>query len=146
MADMTTKILTVELKAQDAVNGIINLNNAIAKNTDQMKANSAQIKQNNEDIKNRTGDVMRLTAQNQQLAKANVELASKTKILKDERKVLQKETQNEIKMQVQEEGSLKALRAELSRATQEFDKLSRKERETGEQGKFLQQKIKMFKD
>lgn len=141
---MTTKILTVELRAQDAVNGIINLNNAIDKNTQQMKANSAQIKQNNEDIKNRTGDVMRLTAQNQQLAKANVELASKTKILKDERRVLQKETQNEIKMQVQEEGSLKALRAELSRATQEFDKLSRKERETGEQGKFLQQKINLL--
>lgn len=144
MADMTTKILTVELRAQDAVNGIINLNNAIDKNTQQMKANSAQIKQNNEDIKNRTGDVMKLTAQNQQLAKANVELASKTKILKDERKVLQKETQNEIKMQVEEEGSLKALRAELIRTKEQFDKLSRAKRETSKEGKILQEKMNLL--
>lgn len=144
MADMTTKILTVELRADAAVNGIINLNNAIDKNTQQMKANSAQIKQNNADIEKGTGDVMKLTAQNQVLAQSNVELTAKTKVLKDERRVLQKETQNEIKMQTEEEGSLKALRAELSRATNEFDKLGRAERETGAKGKELRDKINLL--
>lgn len=144
MADMTTKILTVELRAQDAVNGIINLNNAIDKNTQQMKANSAQIKQNNADIKEGTGDVMKLTQQNQVLAQSNVELAAKTKVLKDERRVLQKETQNEIKMQTEEEGSLKALRAELIRTKEQFDKLSRAKRETSKEGKILQEKMNLL--
>ena len=144
MADMTTKILTVELKAQDAVNGIINLNNAIDKNTQQMKANSAQIKQNNKDIEKGTGDVVKLTQQNQVLAQSNVELAAKTKVLKDERRVLQKETQNEIKMQTEEEGSLKALRAELIRTKEQFDKLSRAKRETSKEGKILQEKMNLL--
>ena len=141
MADMTTKILTVELKADAAVNGIINLNNAIAKNTDQMKANAAQIKQNNAEIEKGTGDVMKLTAQNQVLAQSNVELSAKTKVLKDERRLLEKETRNEIKTQTEEEGSLRQLRAALSQATQEFDKLSRAERENGTRGKELKADI-----
>ena len=36
MADMTTKILTVDLNADAAINGIINLNDAIGKNTQQI--------------------------------------------------------------------------------------------------------------
>ena len=47
MADMTTKILTIDLNADKAINGIINLNNAIEKNTSDMKANSAMIAENN---------------------------------------------------------------------------------------------------
>ena len=138
---MTTKILTVELRAQDAVNGIINLNNAIEQNTKDIKANSDQIKKNNEDIKNRTGDVMKLTAQNQQLAKANVELTAKTKVLKDERRVLQKETQNEIKMQTQELGSMKQMETELKRLKLEYKNLSAEKRGTSQRGIELREQI-----
>ena len=144
MADMTTKILTVELKADNAINGIVNLNNAISKNTDQIKANNDMIAKNNKAMKDENADVMKLTAQNQQLAQSNAELAAKTKVLKDERRVLQKETQNEIKMQVEEEGSLKALTAELAKAKQEFYKLGREERDTGEKGKFLKEQINLL--
>lgn len=138
---MTTKILTVELKADAAVNGIINLNNAIEQNTKDIKANSDQIKKNNADIKNRTGDVMKLTAQNQQLAKANVELAAKTKVLKDERRVLQNETQNEIKMQTQELGSMKQMETELKRLKLEYKNLSAEKRKTSQRGIELREQI-----
>lgn len=141
MADMTTKILTVELKADAAVNGIINLNNAIDKNTQQMKANSAQIKQNNIAIEKGTGDVMKLTAQNQVLAQSNVELAAKTKVLKDERRVLQNETQNEIKMQTQELGSMKQMETELKRLKLEYKNLSAEKRETSQRGIELREQI-----
>ena len=138
---MTTKILTVELKAQDAVNGIINLNNAIAKNNEQIKANSDLIKKNNKDIEAGTGDVMKLTQQNQVLAKSNVELTAKTKVLKDERKVLQKETQNEIKLQTEEIGSMKQMEAELRNLKLEYKRLSDEEREHGKRGKELRDSI-----
>ena len=141
MADMTTKILAVELKADDAVNGIIKLNDAISKNNQQIKDNSALIKQNNKAIADGTGDVMKLTAQNQVLAKSNVELTAKTKVLKDERRLLEKETRNEIKAETEENGSLRQLRAALSQATQEFDKLSRAERNNGAEGKRLKTEI-----
>lgn len=141
MADMTTKILAVELKADDAVNGIIKLNDAISKNNQQIKDNSALIKQNNKAIADGTGDVMKLTAQNQVLAKSNVELSAKTKVLKDERRLLEKETRNEIKAETEENGSLRQLRAALSQATQEFDKLSRAERNNGAEGKRLKTEI-----
>ena len=74
MADMTTKILTIDLNADKAINGIINLNNAIEKNTSDMKANSAMIAENNKKMKESGADVMKLTAQNQVLAQSNVEL------------------------------------------------------------------------
>ena len=141
MADMTTKILTVELNADSAINGIINLNNAIEQNTADMKANSKQIAENNKMMKDGKGDVMQLTAQNQKLAQANVELEAKTKALKDEKRILQKETQNEIKMQTEEEGSLRSLKAELSKATAEFERLKRAKRETGARGVELKTKI-----
>ena len=141
MADMTTKILTIDLNADKAINGIINLNNAIEKNTSDMKANSAMIAENNKKMKESGADVMKLTAQNQVLAQSNVELEAKTKALKEEKRVLQKETQNEIKMQVEEEGSLKALRAELSNLTKQYDSLSRAERENVNVGGKLKNQI-----
>lgn len=141
MADMTTKILAVELKADDAVNGIIKLNDAISKNNQQIKDNSALIKQNNKAIADGTGDVMKLTAQNQVLAKSNVELTAKTKVLKDERRLLEKETRNEIKAETEEKGSLRALQAELSNLTLKFNKLGQAERENGVEGKKLKTQI-----
>lgn len=141
MADMTTKILTVDLQADKAINGIINLNSAIRQNTNDIKANNAMIDENNKKMKESGADVMKLTAQNQLLAQSNVELEAKTKVLKDERRLLQKETQNEIKAQTSEQGSLRQLRAELSNLTKQYDSLSRAERTNTNVGGKLQAQI-----
>ena len=141
MADMTTKILTIDLNADKAINGIINLNNAIEKNTSDMKANSDMIAENNKKMKEGTGDVMRLTAQNQRLAQANVELEAKTKALKEERRILQKETQDEIKIQTQELGSMKQLEAELRKLKLEYKQLGEEERIHGARGIELRESI-----
>ena len=141
MADMTTKILTVDLNADAAINGIINLNDAIGKNTQQIKANNDMIAENSKAMKQEGADVMALTAQNQKLAESNVELEAKTKVLKDERRALQKEIQNEVRANVQAEGSLKALRAELSNLTKQYDSLSKSERQNEQVGGALLKQI-----
>lgn len=56
-------------------------------------------------------------------------------------RVLNKEIRNNIKENEEQEGSLTQLRAQLSNLTKEYDKLSREERETGEQGKKLRDSI-----
>lgn len=141
MADMTTKILTVDLDADRAISGIINLNDAISKNTQQIKANNDMIAENSKAMKQEGADVMALTAQNQKLAQSNVELEAKTKVLKDERRSLQKEIQNEVRANVQAEGSLKALRAELSNLTKQYDSLSKSERQNEQVGGALLKQI-----
>lgn len=129
MADTTTKILSIRLDADKAINGILDLNNAIAKNNDAMKANEAQIKANNVAMKAEGADADALAEQNKVLAQTNVELEAKNRALKDEKRSLQKETQNEIKMRTAEEGSLKALRAELSNLTKQWDAMGRSQRQ-----------------
>ena len=129
MADTTTKILSIRLDADKAINGILDLNNAIAKNNDAMKANEAQIKENNKAMKEEGADATALAEQNKVLAQTNVELEAKTRALKDEKRSLQKETQNEIKARSAEEGSLKALRAELSNLTKQWDAMGRTQRQ-----------------
>ena len=141
MAEMTTKILTVELQADKAINGIVSLNDAIGKNTQQIKDNNAMIAENSKAMKQEGADVMALTAQNQRLAQSNVELEAKTKVLKDERRSLQKEIQNEVRANVQAEGSLKALRAELSNLTKQYDSLSKSERQNEQVGGALLKQI-----
>lgn len=56
-------------------------------------------------------------------------------------RVLNKEIRNNIKENEEQEGSLTQLRAQLSNITKEYDKLSREERESGEQGKKLRDAI-----
>lgn len=141
MAEMTTKILTVELQADKAINGIVSLNDAIGKNTQQIKDNNAMIAENNKAMKQEGADVMKLAAQNQKLSQSNAELEAKTKVLKDERRLLQKETQNEIRLQTQEQGSLRQLRAELSNLTKQYDSLSKAERENVNVGGKLKNQI-----
>ena len=73
MADTTTKILSIRLDADKAINGILDLNNAIAKNNDAMKANEAQIKENNKAMKEEGADATALAEQNKVLAQTNVD-------------------------------------------------------------------------
>lgn len=128
MADMTTKILTVDLQADKAINGIIRLNNALDANNRQIALNNDAIAENNKAMKEQGADTMALTQQNEQLRKANVELGAQQKALKDERRLLQRETQNEIKAQAAEQGSLRALSAELSKLKSQWKGYSAEQR------------------
>lgn len=141
MADQATRILSVQLDADKAINGIVRLNDAIEANNRQMALNKQAIQANNQAMKDGTKDTQKATAENLQLAKSNEELLIETKQLKDEKRGLQKEVQNEIRQQSELDGSLRALRAELSNLTKEYDSLSRAERETGARGAELKQKI-----
>ena len=67
-------------------------------------------------------------------------LKVQTKELGDASRALQKELRNQNKVDRENEGSLKSLRAELSNLTKQYDELSRAERE-GAAGKELQEKI-----
>lgn len=141
MADQATRILSVQLDADKAINGIVRLNDAIEANNRQMALNKQAIQDNNKAMRDGTKDWQKATAENQQLAKSNEELLVETKQLKDEKRGLQKEVQNEIRQQSELDGSLRALRAELSNLTKQYDSLSRAERETGAKGAELKQKI-----
>lgn len=63
------------------------------------------------------------------------------KELSYEMRVLQKETQNNVREQRSQEGSLKQLRAQLSQLTKQYDELSKEARNSAA-GKELQKKIK----
>lgn len=141
MADQATRILSVQLDADKAINGIVRLNDAIEANNRQMALNKQAIQANNQAMRNGTKDTQQAAAENLQLAKSNEQLLVETKQLKDEKRGLQKEVQNEIRQQSELDGSLRALRAELSNLTKQYDSLSRAERETGAKGAELKQKI-----
>lgn len=121
MADTTTKILSIRLDADKAINGILDLNNAMEANNRQIKLNNDEIKKNNAAMKESGADVAALTDKNKVLAQTNEELGVQQKVLSSEKRSLQKEIQNEIKARSAEEGSLKALRAELSNLTKQWD-------------------------
>lgn len=123
MADSTgkvQKILEVKLNANPAIMGIMELNK-------QIEANQASMKKMAEATGKNTDSYVKLEQQ--------------TKALTAEKRVLQKEVQNEYKVQTEQNGSLKALRAELSKVTQEYDALSRAERNNGAEGKRLSKQI-----
>ena len=141
MADQATRILSVQLDADKAINGIVRLNDAIEANNRQMALNRKQIQENNQAMRDGSKDTQKATAENLQLAKSNEQLLVETKQLKDEKRGLQKEVQNEIRQQSELNGSLRGLRAELSNLTKQYDSLSRVERENGKAGKELKQRI-----
>ena len=129
MADTIEKLISINIDANNAINGIVRLNDAIDANNRQVKQNNEIIKQNNEAMKQSGADTRALTSENEKLRKANAEIGVQTKELANERRVLQREVQNEIRIEAQQEGSLKSLRAELSNLTKQYDSLSRAERE-----------------
>lgn len=69
---------------------------------------------------------------------------AKRKETNAEIRVLRKEIQNNIKIEREQEGSLKQLRAALSNATKEYDELSRAEREKGKRGQELREEIRQI--
>ena len=120
MAEVVEKIISVKIEAQGAINGITELNR-------QMQINSAEME--------------KLANQGKKTTNEYTQLAEENKALASQKRILSKEIQNEYKEQTALEGSLVRLRAELAKATKEYDSLSRAERETGSRGKELKSQI-----
>ncbi len=120
------RILSIRVKYQDAINGILQYQ----KQVDELKGKQQALK---EELKDGTIGVEEYNAT---VADIKVRMAE----AKDGIRILEKEARNNLKTQRENEGSLKSLRAELSNATKAYDEMSREERE-GAKGKELQEHI-----
>lgn len=90
-----------------------------------------------EGIKKYKKEIEGLNEAEKELNKADEDYAEELELIKAQRKeaeaqirVLRKEIQNNIKIEREQEGSLKQLRAALSNATKEYDEMSKAERES----------------
>ena len=120
MADNVQKIISVELKAGQAINGIAQLNQLIQNEKDLMKKLTAENKKGSEEYA---------------IAEKKVQELSRTK------RQLQREIQAEVKLEREQTGSLNELRNQLSDLTKKYDSLSRAERENINVGGKLQKQI-----
>lgn len=120
------KILDIKVKYEDAIYGIIRYKEKI----DELKQSIKDLKQQEKEKTITTNEM-----------KVQTEAINATiKEYQYNVRTLQKEIQNNVRIEEQEEGSLKRLRAELSNATKAYDEMSKKERE-GAKGKELQKHI-----
>lgn len=120
MADNVQKIISVELKAGQAINGIAQLNQLIQNEKDLMKQLTAENKKGSEQYA---------------MAEKSVKELNRTK------RQLQREIQAEVKLEREQTGSLNELRNQLSDLTKKYDSLSRAERENINVGGKLQKQI-----
>jgi uncharacterized membrane protein YgcG len=114
------KIISVKFDSQQAVRGIMSLNQ--------------QLEQNNADLK-------QMADAGKKGTKAYADLEQETKALKSQKRDLSQMVQNEIKQQTTLDGSLRNLRAQLSNLTKQYDALSRAERENVNVGGKLKNQI-----
>ena len=127
MADTTTtKILEVVVDNNKAVTAIAHYNKLIE---DQKKL-QAELAQKFKD-----GEITQTAYQ-----KATIKINEENKAYARLAREVSKELQNNIKMEQEQQGSLRALRAELSNLTKEYDSLSEAERDS-EFGKKLKSQI-----
>ena len=120
------KILDIKVKYEDAIYGIIRYKEKI----DELKASIKNLQQQEKDKTITTNEM-----------KVQTEAINATiKEYQYNVRTLQKEIQNNVRIEQQEEGSLKRLRAELSNATKAYDELSKKERE-GAKGQEMKKHI-----
>ena len=127
MADTTTtKILEVVVDNNKAVSAISEYNRLI----DEQKAKQMQLAKAYQEGKISQADYYKAMAQSKEV----------TKTYSRQVQELSKEIQNNIKMDTEKQGSLRALRAELSNVTKQYDELSEEERRAAK-GLELQGKI-----
>ena len=128
MADTTTtKVLEVVVDNNKAVSAISEYNRLI----DEQKAKQMALAKAYADGKISQSDYYKAMAQSKEV----------TKTYSRQVQELSKEIQNNIKMDTEKQGSLRALRAELSNVTKQYDELSEEERKAAK-GLELQSKIK----
>lgn len=125
------QILNIKVRYEDAIQGIVKYKEkleALSQAQSKLMSEYREGKVSHEEYK------MTMSAISEQMK------SHKTTI-----RELSKEVQNNIKTEREQEGSLRALRAELSNATKEFDALSKAERE-GAKGKELKKHINEITD
>ena len=120
MADNVEKIISVKFDAQQAINGLANLNGQIAENQTKLKEMANAGKKGTQ---------------------AYAILEQQTKSLRKQKQDLSQAMQNEIKQQNMLDGSLRKMRAELSNLTKQYDALRREERENVDVGVKLKNQI-----
>lgn len=126
MADTTTKILEVVVDNNKAVTAIAEYNRLI----DEQKQKQQELTKAYKEGNLSQGDYYKAMAQ----------IKETTKVYSRQVQELSKEVQNNIKMDTEQKGSLRALRAELSNVTKQYDELSEEERKAAK-GMELQSKI-----
>ena len=131
MTSEEQKIIDIQVKYKDAINGVIQFEK-------QIKALKEAQRQLNEQLD--AGDIA-VEEYNRQMVATD----SAIRQYKDNIRVLRKEIQNNLKQEQEQTGSLKQLRAELANATKAYDELSRAERE-GAKGTEMQKHIKDISD
>ena len=131
MANVEEKILNIQVRYDDAIRAITKYQGAI----DAAKTHEADLKKQLKENK-----ISR--------AEYNAEMAATKVVIQENNesiRVLNKQIQNNIRIQNEKEGAAKALRAELSNLTAEYDSLSRAERQSAK-GTELQDKINAITD
>lgn len=131
MANVEEKVLEIKVRYDDAIRAISKYQGAV----DAAKLHEADLKKQLKD-----NQISR--------AEYNAEMAATKVVIQENNeaiRVLNKEIQNNLRIEKEKAGSAKALRAELSNLTAEYDSLSRAERNSAK-GKELQDKINAITD
>lgn len=131
MADKVEKILDIKVNYNEAVKAIAEYQTKIDAARDAEKNLKKQLKD---------GEISR-QQYNEEIAASKIAIAD----YNDAIRIINKTVQNQIKQEKEQEGSLKALRAELSNLTAEYDALSGAERK-GASGEELKNKINEVTD
>ncbi len=131
MSTEEEKILNIKVRYEDAINGIL-------KYKEKVQELSKAEKKLQEDFKD--GKITY-----DEYATTVTALGEQTKDYKSTIRELSKEVQNNIKTEKEQDGSLRALRAELSNATKAYDSLSESERK-GAKGQGLKRHINEITD
>lgn len=131
MADKVEKILDIKVNYNEAVKAIAEYQTKIDAARDAEKNLKKQLKD---------GEISR-QQYNEEVAASKIAIAD----YNDAIRIINKTVQNQIKQEKEQEGSLKALRAELSNLTAEYDALSEAERK-GARGEELKKSINEVTD
>ena len=126
MSTEEQQILNIKVNYEDAIYGIVRYKEKL----DELKKAQEELKQKYEDGK----------VTYDEYATSMVSIEEQTKSHKATIRELSKEVQNNIKVEKEQEDSLKSLRAELSNATKKYDAMSKAERE-GAKGQELKKHI-----
>ena len=116
MADERVKIIDIQVRYQDAVEGLAKFRSSLA----EARKYQADLK------KELKAGTITQEQYESSMAASNVYIKQQG----DQMRELSKQVNNQIKATHEQEGSLKQLRAELSNATQKWDAMSRAERES----------------
>lgn len=131
MADKVEKILDIKVNYNEAVKAIAEYQTKIDAARDAEKNLKKQLKD---------GEISR-QQYNEEMVASKIAIAD----YNDAIRIINKTVQNQIKQEKEQEGSLKALRAELSNLTAEYDALSEAERKSAS-GEELKNKINEVTD